>query len=312
MATATPNIGLTKPLGTENYDIDVVNNNSDIIDTEITDAKVGSNLRVFKVKNDLTDQDNVVNRISGDTRYIRISQSITAFIHLTYSHATDAVARFNQASAGKIASFLQNGIEKSYVSNDGTLWVDGKRLVDTVELQAVADDAVASAFPIGGMIDFASDGAPSGYLVCNGGVVSQTTYAALYAVIGNTWANTGGASTPAAGDFRLPPQQKDGFGLFHRGVGANNGVVGTYEADIYKSHNHSASSSSTGNHRHSYTYYKPDNDNNGNWSLAGDAAYNDTGYTNYTGNHSHTITVNSSGGTETRPRSITTLKCIKF
>ena len=70
MATTTPNIGLTKPIGTEKYDLAVVNTNSDIIDTEITDAKAGSNLRIFKVKNDLAHQDNAVSRIAGDGRYV--------------------------------------------------------------------------------------------------------------------------------------------------------------------------------------------------------------------------------------------------
>ena len=72
MATTTPNIGLTKPLGTEKYDINVVNTNSDIIDTEITDAKAGSNLRPFLVKNDLTNLDNAVSGNSGDLRYANI------------------------------------------------------------------------------------------------------------------------------------------------------------------------------------------------------------------------------------------------
>jgi len=76
MATTTPNIGLTKPIGTEKYDLDVVNENSNIIDTEITDAKAGSNLRIFKVKNDLTDQDNAVSRVSGDSRYIQNKNEI--------------------------------------------------------------------------------------------------------------------------------------------------------------------------------------------------------------------------------------------
>lgn len=41
---------------------------------------------------------------------------------------------------------------------------------------------------------------PTGWLMCDGSVVSQTTYAALYAVIGSQY-NTGGEG---AGNFRLP------------------------------------------------------------------------------------------------------------
>ena len=41
MPNQTPNINLTKPLQTENYDVDVFNGNSDIIDTQIGSIKTG-------------------------------------------------------------------------------------------------------------------------------------------------------------------------------------------------------------------------------------------------------------------------------
>jgi len=41
---------------------------------------------------------------------------------------------------------------------------------------------------------------PSGYLQCNGAIVSQAEYSSLYKAIGTTW-NTGGEG---AGNFRLP------------------------------------------------------------------------------------------------------------
>lgn len=129
MSTTTPNIGLTKPLNTENYSLIVWNGNSDIIDGEITDAKAGSNLRIFKCKNDTSSNDNALNVQAGDGRYVRINQSIVAFISLAYSHATNAVAIFNQTGAGKITSFLTNGLEKAYIDNNGILWSNGKRSV---------------------------------------------------------------------------------------------------------------------------------------------------------------------------------------
>lgn len=39
MSSLTPNLGLTKPVGTENYDLDIVNGNSDIIDTAMGDVE---------------------------------------------------------------------------------------------------------------------------------------------------------------------------------------------------------------------------------------------------------------------------------
>lgn len=51
MPNQTPNYNLTKPLKTENYNIDVFNNNADIIDTalKIIDLKV-SNMDSTKIK----------------------------------------------------------------------------------------------------------------------------------------------------------------------------------------------------------------------------------------------------------------------
>lgn len=54
--------------------------------------------------------------------------------------------------------------------------------------------------PTGALLPYAGSTAPTNYLLCDGSVVSQTTYAALYAVISTTY-NTGGEG---AGNFRLP------------------------------------------------------------------------------------------------------------
>lgn len=55
---------------------------------------------------------------------------------------------------------------------------------------------------------------PAGWLACDGSVVSQATYAALYALLGSTW-NTGGEG---AGNFRLPDAR--GRSLLGSGAGA--------------------------------------------------------------------------------------------
>jgi microcystin-dependent protein len=55
----------------------------------------------------------------------------------------------------------------------------------------------------GMMIAYGGSAAPSGWLLCQGQAVSQTAYAALYAVIGSTY-NTGGEG---AGNFRIPNMQ---------------------------------------------------------------------------------------------------------
>jgi len=56
-----------------------------------------------------------------------------------------------------------------------------------------------SVLPVGSYIQFAGSQAPEGFLVCNGGEISRTTYSALFAVIGTTYGSGDGSTT-----FNLP------------------------------------------------------------------------------------------------------------
>ena len=57
----------------------------------------------------------------------------------------------------------------------------------------------ADALPTGSYIQFAGSQAPAGFLVCNGGAISRTTYSALFDVIGTTYGSGDGSTT-----FNLP------------------------------------------------------------------------------------------------------------
>lgn len=61
------------------------------------------------------------------------------------------------------------------------------------------DTTLLDVYPIGGLLIWPSSTAPTGFLFCNGQEASRTTYAALYAVIGDTWGNGNGSTT-----FNLP------------------------------------------------------------------------------------------------------------
>lgn len=89
------------------------------------------------------------------------------------------------------------------------------KIADTAVTAAKLNSDVTTAFTPPGIIWlYSGSSAPSGWLLCDGSVVSQTTYAALYAVIGSLY-NTSGEG---AGNFRLPdlrgrvPAGKDDMG----------------------------------------------------------------------------------------------------
>lgn len=101
---------------------------------------------------------------------------------------------------------------------------------------------IASATPAGVIVPFGGTSAPSGYLACQGQIVSRSTYADLFAAIGTTWNLAGESSS----EFRLP----DLRGAFLRGTGTHmthnmaNGndyagpSVGSFENDQFQNHAH--------------------------------------------------------------------------
>ena len=166
----------------------------------------------------------------------------------------------------------------------------------------------------GAILPFAMSSAPSGWLVANGAAVSRTTYAALFAAIGTTYgAGTGGTT------FNLP----DLRGYFVRGSGTNSdgiaaGTFGAKQADDFQSHTHTGSAASAGAHTHAYTRTDGAGDtsqgltNAGGFSNAEKGVNQSSQNTSSAGAHTHTLTINATGTTETRPANIAMLYCIKF
>jgi microcystin-dependent protein len=139
--------------------------------------------------------------------------------------------------------------------------------------------------PPGAVMSFAMSAAPVGWLPCDGSVISRTTYAPLFSAVGTTF-GAGDSSTT----FRVP----DLRGEFIRGWAAG-GVVdtgrvfGSSQTDELKSHTHP------------YTWTTGE-------APAGTYGVGGSGLTRVT----NFGTTSPTGGTETRPRNIALLYCIKF
>ena len=72
---------------------------------------------------------------------------------------------------------------------------------------------VTATLPTGMIMAFAGSTAPTGFLLCDGSAVSRTTYADLYAVIGDTYGAGDGSTT-----FNVPNLQDK----FLQGAGTNS------------------------------------------------------------------------------------------
>ena len=165
------------------------------------------------------------------------------------------------------------------------LATDAEVIAATDTTRAVTPASVRLAVPAGAVLPFAQNSAPDGWLKCNGAAVSRTTYATLFAAIGTTYGAGDGSTT-----FLLP----DLRGEFVRGWDDARGVdaaraIGSTQTDDFKAHNHDIPVGYSG----SYT----------NNRLRRQEATADTG--------TFTAMANT-GGTETRPRNVALLYCIKF
>lgn len=143
----------------------------------------------------------------------------------------------------------------------------------TADLRSVA--------PAGRVDWFAGSTPPAGWLACNGGTVSRTLYAALFAAIGVTYGAGDGATT-----FTLPDLRDD----FIRGASGSR-AVGTRASDTTRSHSHGQ------------TY-------------ASDAVGGLTGSQGVgvagAGQAEGVNTTAATGGAETAPRHVVMLPCIKW
>ena len=83
-------------------------------------------------------------------------------------------------------------------------------------------DSEENVNPTGSIVAYGADVAPTGWLLCDGSAVSRTTYADLFAVIGETYGIGDGSTT-----FDLPDlQQRFPLGLAPSGTGAVMGDEG--------------------------------------------------------------------------------------
>ena len=172
------------------------------------------------------------------------------------------------------------GITANELANDSVTTV---KILDGNVTQAKTNNSLV---PAGAFMPFAMTTAPTGWLKANGAAISRTgIYANLFAAIGTTFGVGDNSST-----FNLP----DLRGQFIRSW-ADDGTVydsgrafGTTQADELKSHTHLMYAHPATGSGGSTNPARPDN--------LGLGSFN----------------IQATGGTETRPRNIALLYCIKY
>lgn len=136
--------------------------------------------------------------------------------------------------------------------------------------------------PAGAVQPFAMSAAPTGWLKCDGSSVLRATYADLFTAIGTTFGSADGTH------FTLPDLRGEFVRGYDDGKGTDSGrVFGSAQAEDLLAHTHSITVRA----------------NSGTGAHIEDA--------DATGGSASTELTGSTGGTETRPRNIALLYCIK-
>jgi len=184
------------------------------------------------------------------------------------------LAKMAGLTRGSIIYGNANGDPTELAVGTGVLTGNGT----DISYAAAAGDGV----PTGTVIYHAANTAPANFLKANGAAVSRSTYSSLFAAIGTTFGTGDGSST-----FNVP----DLRGEFMRGWDDSRGIdsgraFGSAQADELKSHSHSIPM-----WRDNFYGTRP---------LGG-------GMNNLTASSTSAF-----GGSETRPRNVALLACIKY
>lgn len=210
---------------------------------------------------------------------------------------------FGSQNITTTGSLTANGL--SYPTSDGAadevLKTNGSGTLSFGTIQGV---------PTGSVFYFAASTAPTGYLKANGdtvpngsGTVQGVTadFSALYAILGSTYGSAG----------QLPDLRGEFIRGFDDGKGTDSGrTFGTSQDDATALPTTAFTTDNPGDHNHSYSRAVYQNSITDDSPDQTSSVYFASGTTGDAGAHTHSIT--GGGDSETRPRNIALLPCIKI
>ena len=247
-----------------------------------------------------------LNRGAGNDTYVGLTNAGTFDINTSEGVPVRIVTAAGEALRVTTSNQLAIGTTSAShtLEVNGTFNVSGAATAPTASPGDNSTNIATTAFvalnasPTGATFMFPISTPPTGFLECNGASLSTTTYSRLFAVLGYLYGGSGES-------FNLP----DMPGMFMRGWDDSRGVdsgraIGTYQADIFAQHTHDVNDPS-------HTHEIPVVNSSHGGSVAGEAIYqySGPGEVNYatTG-----ITINTTGGTETRPKNVAMMFIMKY
>lgn len=221
-----------------------------------------------------------------------------AVVYNTVVSPTWANSTFSDIAAALTASLSIDGsVTPAKFNNDQVGFQQKMGLYDFLNEYSAKLDFLedVNASKIGDIEPFADDAVPANYLECNGNAVSRATYAALYAVIGDTFGAGNGTTTFNLPDLRASTVRGSSDtqprGVEQTGqVGAHTHTASTAAANA---HSHTGTTASAGTHGHTATAGSAGGHTHTGSGTSGGQSANHThgfsGTSSSSGAHSHTV-----------------------
>ena len=224
-----------------------------------------------------------ITQTAGDARYLQIATAASTYLPLSGGTLTGNLTLPGVPSTTNMAA------SKGYVDS-----------------QIAAIPAASDMTPAGTVIWTARTSAPTGYVKANGAAISRSTYSTLFSAIGTTYGSGDGSTT-----FNLPDLRGEFIRGFDDGRGIDTGrTMGSNQAQGYQSHSHTMQAAGSHTHGVNASYHGDGGSGNA-YFIDPNGGFNaNIGWSTGTAG-SHTHAIDNSGGTETRPRNIALLGCIK-
>jgi phage-related tail fiber protein len=204
--------------------------------------------------------------VSGQPISSAAFNSLESDIGNELTNSLDRLGRGGMQAALNMGGFQINGLAdptlnqdaatRNFVTNTANLFTNAslaQMAASTIKGNLSGGTTNASDIPLvtlqsaiipAGVVDmFAGPAAPTGWLECNGALISRTTYAALFFAIGGFWNVGDGSTTFGIPDFR---------GIFARGWDHGLGIdagraLGSQQLDQLQDHIHQMGSTNLGN-----------------------------------------------------------------
>ena len=252
--------------------VDAVSTNADAISTAAD--LVGTNADVVAASGSAADALGYKNTASSaaDTALATLDSFDDKYLGAKSSNPT----LDNGGDTLLVGALYYNTLDEVMNVYSGSTWVAA---------YASLSGALLQTSNLGDIITRPTNEVPVGYLECDGSEVSRVLFLGLFNAIGTLYGVGDGSLT-----FNIPDLRGEFIRGFDNGRGIDSGrLIGSFQVDEFKSHSHATSA----------WYW--------NTSIGGNAIYGSNGSGSSSGGGT-----GGTGGTETRPRNIAMLYCIKY